>query len=176
MKTRIVVAALALSLGLAARAWGVTQDVTLTATVPEFCSIGGSGTAGTAVTRSIAITTAGQPSASQVTATGIGTVVCNANAELSMSSLNGGVKHASASATATLTNAFNYRADVTYNSSSISGTTAGTAGSFGTTATTTAGASSSSVLDVKITPVAGTLPLIVGSYSDTLTVTVTPKP
>ena len=160
----------------AANAQTATQDINITATVTKACSVNNAAT-GTAGSATIPITAAGNVNAAVITPTGspFAAVACNAPSNLQLTSLNGAL---TGPATASgFANIINYSASATWNSITASINTATTAGS-GASETGTAQAvstASSGNLTVSITPAANSLPLVLGTYTDTLRVTLTPQ-
>jgi hypothetical protein len=158
-------------------AQAATQDINITATVAGVCTIGGlaTGSPGSAVIP----TPSGTVDVTPITPIGspFANVVCNGPSTLLLTSLNGGVVN-SASGTG-FDRIINYSASATWNSVIASINTAtNPAASIGgnesgsPAAVATAGSGS---LSVTITPLANAQPLIAGSYSDTLRITLTPQ-
>lgn len=152
-----------------------TQDIQITATVSTFCSINNAST-GTVDTATITVDSAGAVDTTPVTPDNspYANVACNAPSDLQLTSINGGLTTGS-SATG-FDNFINYQAQATWNSVTATVDTASSSGT-GTVSGTaqpvaTAFAGSMSVL---ITPTANAQPLVQGSYSDTLRVTLTPQ-
>lgn len=160
----------------AALAQAATQDITITAEVSGVCTIGGNAV-GSPVGTALIPTPGGNVDTSPITPTGapFTNVVCNGPSSLRLSSLSGGVVNA---ATASgFDNIINYSATASWNSVNATINTATVNGASGIengTAAPVATAGSGS-LTVTITPAANSQPLIAGSYSDTLRVTLTPQ-
>jgi hypothetical protein len=174
---RISICVLLFSLFAGPGAYGqtATQDINISATVAKACSVNNAST-GTVDTATIPITAGGSVNTSPVTPANspYANVACNAPSNLQLTSLNGGVTNAT-SATG-FQNFINYTASAvwhgvtaTVNTSSSSGT-----GPVSGTAQPVSTAFSGS-LSVTITPAANTLPLVQGSYTDTLRITLTPQ-
>lgn len=176
--------ALALSAGLAAcvllpagaRAQTATQDINISATVNSACTINNA-SAGTVDTAIIPISAAGNVVTTPITPNNApyANVACNGPSDLQLTSLSGGVVNASTASG--FANIINYTASATWNSvtatvntSTVPGATGPEAGAVAPVATAFAGS-----LSVTITPIANTLPLVQGAYSDTLRVTLTPQ-
>jgi hypothetical protein len=102
---------------------------------------------------------------------------CNTPSNLQLSSANGGVKN-TATPPAGFTNIINYSAVSMFAGATATLNTATIPAASGTetgTAVSTTGATPSGTLSLTITPQANTQLLTVGSYSDTLTITITPQ-
>ena len=175
--THLSAAALLIALtATSAHAQTATQDITISANVPKACTINNvaGGTTDTATlsfnsngsVNTSAITPASQPYAS---------VACNFASNLQLSSQNGALTGPS-SATG-FANVINYTASATWNSVSATVNTATNGASSGAESGTAQPVStaSSGNMTVSITPAANTLPLVYGSYSDTLRITLTPQ-
>lgn len=155
-----------------------TQDINITATVSGLCTVNGLAT-GTPVGSAVIPTPSGDVDVTPITPTGspFANVVCNGPSTLLLTSLNGGVLNTSPASG--FDNIINYTASATWNSvtatvntglnpvASLGGNESGTPAPVAT-----AGAGS---LSVTITPIVNAQPLIAGSYSDTLRVTLTPQ-
>jgi hypothetical protein len=157
----LAAALLAVSAGLA---HAVTQDITLTATVPSVCTVSGSATP-TAATQNLTIDPTGRVSTSTLNLSF--PIACNNAATLAVSSVNTGLTGPAAVA--------GYENKIDY--------TAVTSGVFPQITLNTAGAPPTSVLSagpangtlaVAITPTANVNPLASGLYSETLRLTITP--
>jgi hypothetical protein len=153
-----------------------TQDITITATVAKFCSIGTPAAAtGTVRPVVIPITGFGTVGTALITET-FANVVCNTPATLLTTSLNGHVKNP-VTAPPTFTNEIDYTAVATVGGATSTINTSANAadvlnfpGSSGVTA-----AAFSDTLSVAITPQTAAATLVAGSYADTLRVTLTPN-
>lgn len=166
-----------------ASAQSAFQDITITATVPNACTINNvSGDSGVASTAAITINTNGSVNTAAVTPTAIAglSVACNANATIQLSSLTGGVSLGGATlaqSAAGFQQVIDYQASATWNGVTASINTATTTGALavetGTAANTTG--ANAGTLTVSVTPTANALPLAAGNYSDTLRVTFTPQ-
>ena len=177
MRKLLVASALAISVFSAApvSAQTATQDISITATVPGFCSIAG-GFSPAALNTTIPISSNGTVTTTVQNFT-INTVVCNKITNVVATSQSGGVKSATAAASG-FTNIIDYTGVATFGSvsSTINTVTVATAvaAEAGNTAAT-AGAASGD-LTVAITPAQPSLPLMAASdYSDILRITLTPQ-
>ncbi len=154
-----------------------TQDINITATVPTACSINNLAT-GTAGTATIPVSVAGFVNTTPIMPTGspFANVACNAASFRQLSSLSGGVVNAGAPPSG-FTNIINYTASATWNSvtANLNTSTVGTATGIETGAQQSVATANSGNLTVSITPLAPSLPLITGAYTDTLRVTLTPQ-
>jgi hypothetical protein len=171
-----VLAAAALLSATAANAQTATQDITIDATVATTCTINNVAT-GTTDTATININADGSVNTGAVTPTSspYANVACNAPSDLQVTSQNGGLT--GPAAVVGFDNVINYSATATWNSVPASVNTATNAASGAPEAGTVApvGTAHTGNLSVSITPAANSNPLVIGSYSDTLTVTVTPQ-
>ena len=155
----------------------VTQDINLSATVTSYCSISGTTSgAATAINQTIPTTTTGAVTTTAIPVS-IGTVLCNKGADIKLSSLKGALLGPSAAAS--FQNYINYSATTTgfptaqalVNANVTTGTATVTTG-----ATVSSNNTPFSVTGgVTITPTTNGSPLVAGSYSDVLTLTVTPQ-
>jgi hypothetical protein len=161
----------------AAHAQTATQDINITATVLKSCTVNNVAT-GTAGTANIPVSVAGAVTTTTITPTGspFASVACNAPSNLQLTSLNGGVKNVGVPGTG-FTNIIDYTASATWNSVSASLDTSTLSTAVAAEAGTAVAVSTahSGNLSVSITPIANALPLITGSYSDTLRVTLIPQ-
>ena len=153
----------------------VSQPLTVTATVTKTCTISGVA-APTPDNVTIPITATGAVNTANIDRNY--TTACNYPANVQLSSSNGGVRNAAA-APSGFARIINYNSTATFSGASATLNTATVAGATGTetgtaSATSGSGTPSGSML-VRITPQANTQPLIAGSYSDTLRVTITPQ-
>lgn len=171
-----VVLLLALSWSSAALAQTATQDIQISAQVNATCTINNAATGGVS-TATIGITAAGAVDTSIVTPSGspFANVACNAPSNLRLTSQSGGVKTAAAAVTG-FTGRINYTASATWNSvtASIDTSLAGASGPYLGVIAPVATAHSGS-LSVSITPTANAQPLLAGTYSDILRVTLVPQ-
>ena len=159
-----------------ANAQTATQDIVITAVVPKSCSVNNSA-AGTVDAAVIAITAAGNVNTAPVTPTNspYANVACNAPSNLQLTSLSGGVVNAS---TVTgFANIINYTGSATWNGVTATVNTASNPAATGSESGTAMAVSSafSGSLSVSIAPAANTLPLVLGTYNDTLRVTLIPQ-
>ncbi|MDX2158590.1 MAG: hypothetical protein SFW09_18985 [Hyphomicrobiaceae bacterium] len=155
-------------LGNAALAQSATQNINLSATVADYCSIGGAAS-GTAVNRSITVTN-GTVSTSALSAVTVGSVVCTKISDVTLATTNTGLTTATAP-NASFQNVIHYTAAASF---------AGATPSLDTSAATSATAATNTganlgTLTVNITPQANTLPMLTGAYADVLVVTLTPQ-
>jgi hypothetical protein len=168
------IAALAAMHAVSSDAEAASQIITLSATVPGYCTVGGGPSSTTSAT--VPITALDLPNTAAIPVTGLGAVVCNENTQLTLTTTNGGLT--GPAAVAGFSNRIDYTASATYGSGATSTTQAlttnGTAGaSAGPSTASTMGASNSQSFTVTVTPIAAS-PLLAGLYSDTLTVLFTP--
>jgi hypothetical protein len=159
-------------------AQSATQDINITATVPGLCTINGLAT-GSPVGTAVIPTTSGNVDVTPITPTGspFANVVCNGPSQLQLTSLNGGVFNTASAAG--FDNIINYSASATWHgvtatintstnpAASVGGSESGTPAPVAT--------AGSGALSVTITPIANAQPLMVGTYSDTLRITLTPQ-
>jgi hypothetical protein len=175
LRSCVAVIVCALAAPGVATAQTATQDINISATVPKSCTINNTST-GTVDTATIPISAGGSVNTSPVTPvhSPYANIACNAPSNLQLTSLNGGVTNGT-SATG-FQNFINYTASAVWHgvtatvataSSSGTGPVSGTAQSVST--------AFSGSMSVTITPAANTLPLVQGSYSDTLRITLTPQ-
>ncbi len=175
-KLMMTAAALALMAAGAGKAMAADQAININATVTSFCSIGGNTGSLTAVNANLS-TSNGNVSTAPVSVP-IGAVVCNGAANVTLSSANGAAYGPAGPVPSGFQNRINYGASttgvpvtVTVNASDADGV-AGPAITAGPTAQ--GPAFTASTVTVDITPVANPLPLLAGSYSDVLTLTIAP--
>lgn len=163
--------------GGVASAQTATQDINISATVTKACTINNTAT-GTPGSATIPVTAAGAVTTTSITPTGspFANVACNAASNLQLTSVNGGVVNATSPGSG-FTNIIDYTASATWNSQTATiDTSANSAASGSETGSVVAvGTANSGTLTVSITPLANTLPLVVGAYSDTLRVSLTPQ-
>lgn len=176
---RTIIAATAIAatsaalLGAVAR--GADQDLQISATVPGYCTIGGTHNP-TKLTTSIPVSPTGTVDTSLQTFT-VNSVVCNTPTSLTATSMRGGVKSATKVGTSGFTNIINYKGTATFGTAKSTINTGSQKGATGpetgSTATTT-GATSGD-LTITILPDQPTSPLALGSdYWDTLRVDLVP--
>ena len=173
-------AAMAGAAGGTAAAQGVaTQSVHMSAYVGHYCVIDG---AGSSASRTATVTTANgkvaTPGPLALSPATVSKVTCTSNARIQLTTARGGLTNGSAPKDASYTNKIHYTAKATYNGATETLTTSdGTAAGFTTAGTTTAGGARANAdldisLDVLATPdgkfLAG------GTYTDTITLTLTP--
>jgi hypothetical protein len=173
---RLLCAAVWACLIVQAQAQTATQDIIISATVNGTCTINNLAT-GTTDTATIVINANGSVNTTPVTPTNApyANVACNGPSQLQLTSLSGGVLNGAAAAG--FQNIINYTASATWNSvtanvntSTVPTATGPEAGTAQPVATAFIGS-----LSVTITPIANTLPLVKGAYTDTLRVTLTPN-
>jgi hypothetical protein len=162
----------------AANAQAAQQDINITATVTKACTVNNVAVGTPVGTAVIPVSAAGVVTTTAITPVGspFANVACNAPSNLQLTSLSGGVKSATAAGSG-FTNIIDYSASATWNSvtatvntSTVATATAAEAGTAQAVATANSGN-----LTVSITPLTPSLPLVVGTYSDTLRVTLTPQ-
>ncbi len=151
------------------------QDITITATVAGFCTIDGSLTPGVDTVNWDSLVTTGFITATATNRTYA--VICNRATDLSLTSLNGALTTASAAAVG-FENLINYTASASGFATIAAGSTATTATAVGneTLGTNTRATAGSANITVAITPIVNTDPLVEGTYTDTLRLTITPQP
>ena len=180
MRNVRVLAALAAASAFGAcggNAFAASQIITLNATVPGYCTVGGSSTSVT-TTATVPILATGFPNTAAIPVAGLGAVICNENAQLTLNTLNGGLT--GPSATTGFSIRIDYTAVATYGTVPGSGTsqTITTTGAANTTTaastSSTVGASASTPFTVTVTPITTANPLAIGAYTDTLTVNFLP--
>jgi hypothetical protein len=146
-----------------------SQDVNLSATVNKYCQIGGSATP-SALNKTVDI----DPTTNNVVTTPITLsvtgVVCNTAADVTTTTTNGGVK-GPANSNSTFANVIHYTGKAELGTVASTLDTSGTAAA--TTGTTTGAYSGD--LAITVNPTANTKPLVGGSYSDTMKITIAPK-
>lgn len=163
-------------LGLvSAPAFATDQDINITATVSGFCTIEGSLTPGADTVNWDSLVTTGFITATATNRTYA--VICNRATDISLTSLNGALTTASAAAVG-FENIINYTAGVSGFATIAAGSTATTATAVGseTLGTAIRATAGSENITVAITPVVNTNPLVEGTYTDTLRLTITPQP
>jgi hypothetical protein len=175
----MMAAAALVGIGGAAHAQSAaTQAIVLTATVGHYCTIDG-GAAG--ASRTLTVTTSNgvaTPGALTLTPSTSSKVICTSNAKIQLTTARGGLTNGPTPTDPNFTNKIHYKAKATYNGATETLTTTdATAAGFRTAGTTTVGGAQTNVnlditVDVLATP-AGKL-LVRGTYTDTITVTLTP--
>lgn len=168
------VAVLASAAAGEAFAQAATQDVNVSATVPGYCRINGQANP-TALNAPVPINSAGVVDTTDITFN-VTDVVCNTVADLQARSLQGAAKSGSATA-AGFQNFFNYTGEAKIGTTTSTINTATTATATGVEAGNVAATPGpiNSTLNIKVTPQTPTDPLVAGTYSDTLRVTITPQ-
>ena len=144
-----------------------TQVINLSANVADFCSIAGAASAGP-VSRVITVTN-GNVSTGALPVVSVGSVACTKASDLTLTSSNQGLT--GPGVTAGFENVIHYTATASFDGAAPSLDTSTAA--VDTDATSGA---ASGTMTVNITPQANLLPVMVGIYGDTLTVTLTPQP
>lgn len=179
MSKKLLAAAAAAAVSAAcatgAFAQAATQDVQITASVPKFCTVGGSATP-SALTTTIPVTSTGNVTTTQQNFT-VNSVTCNTATNVVATSQSGGVK-SSATAPSGFTNIIDYSASATFGSATSTVNTATNPAAAGAEAGTTGATSGAATgnLQISITPAQPSSPLVAGTdYSDTLRVTLTPQ-
>lgn len=175
MKKLLIAAAFVATAATAAQA--TDQDITLNATVPKFCTIGGSLTP-TTLTETIPVNTTGNVVTTPIIKS-IGAITCNTASTVTLSSLKGGLfDPAVSSAPGGFQNYINYSASIAapVSASVTAGETSVAAAPVSGTPVITSGATTSAAVSVTINPTANTSPLVAGTnYADTLKVTIAPN-
>lgn len=173
------VAALLVSMyACGAQAQTATRDINISATVTGACTINNVATGSPVGTATIPVSVAGAVTTTPITPTGspFANVACNAASFLQLTSLSGGVVNAGAPGSG-FTNIIDYQASATWNSvtATVDTSTAPAAAGAESGTQQSVGTAHSGNLSVTITPIANTMPLITGAYSDTLRITLTPQ-
>lgn len=153
-----------------ANAQSVSQDILLNATVPSYCTIGGSATTSPLGPYTIPVSATGVVNTTQINVPAIPNVVCNRAANFSFQSVSSGVT-SGGPAPMGATNVIEYAAVANFGGATASYNTSTDSGSVGTTPNAV-----TDNLVVAITPLLPTLPLAPGNYTDTLIVTLSPTP
>lgn len=147
----------------------------VSASVAKVCTIGGLA-AGTTDAATIPITALGAVSTAPIVRS-YANAACNTPSNLQLTSQSGAVLRSGAPPSG-FTNLINYTASAGFSGATATLNTATVAGATGPesgTAVSTSGATPSGSLSLTITPAASSLPLIAGSYSDTLRISITPQ-
>jgi hypothetical protein len=156
-----------------------TQNVNLTANVGGYCTVDGTAT-GT-LRDAVVPTSNGKVTGGNLTLSGAsGKVICTTNAKIQLTTASGGLTNGSPPGDTNFTNKVHYTATASYNGTSdtLTTTDATTPGTTTTGSTTGGGAQTNQdlVLAVTVAPTPAGKFLVRGTYSDTLTVTLTPVP
>ena len=166
IKTALVAAAMTIGASSAAFAQAATQNINLNATVADFCSINGAAT-GAAVSRTITVTN-GTVNTGALAAVNVANVACSKISDLQLSTTNTGLTGPAAAVG--FQNVIHYTAAASFDGATP---TLNTSAATSVTAATTGAATGT--LTVNITPIANASPMVAGSYSDVLVVTLTPQ-
>jgi hypothetical protein len=172
-------ATLALTAGAAEAQGAATQQINLSAHVAHYCVIDGAGSsASRTATVTVSNGTVATPGPLALTPGTRSKVICTTNARIQLTTARGGLTNGIIPAGAHYTNKIHYTAKATYNGTTETLTTTdSTAAGFTTTGTTTVGGAQTNVdLDISL-EVLATPPgkvLAGGTYTDTITVTLTP--
>lgn len=178
MRRTILAVAMAAATGaalLGAVAQGADQDMQISASVPGYCTVGGTHSP-TKLSTSIPVDAAGSVDTTLQTFT-VGSVVCNTPTNLTATSMRGGVKSATKVGSSGLTNIINYKGTATFGTAKSTINTGATKGASGpeTGNTATTAGPTSGNLTITILPDQPTSPLALGSdYWDTLRVDLIP--
>ena len=154
---------------------GAAPALIVSATVVGSCTIGGVSTPA-ADSATIPVSSSGAVNTSVINRS-YASVVCSGPSNVQLTSLNGAVK-SPATAVTGFSNIINYSATASFSSANATLNTATVAtatGSESGTAASTSGVLPSGTMSVTITPAASASPLLAGSYSDTLRITITPQ-
>jgi hypothetical protein len=147
----------------------------VTGTVAKVCTIGGLATpASDAAT--VPITASGAVNTTPIMRS-YANAACNTPSNLQLTSLSGAILRSGAPPSG-FTNLINYTASAGFSGATATLNTATTPGASGPeagAAASTTGATPSGSLSLTITPASSSLPLISGSYSDTLRISITPQ-
>jgi len=147
----------------------------VTGTVAKVCTIGGVATPAND-TATIPISALGAVNTTPIVRS-YANAACNTPSNLQLTSQSGAVVR-SGGAPSGFTNIINYSASAGFSGATATldtSTTAGAAGPESGTAVSTSGTTPSGSLNLTIVPKVSVLPLISGSYSDTLRITITPQ-
>ncbi len=159
----------------AAHAQSATQDVNITATVPKYCTVGGTATP-TALNTTIPVSSTGAVTTTAQNFT-VNSVVCNVAANVVATSVSGGVKSATAAASG-FTNIINYTGAATFGTATSTVNTATAPAASGAEAGNTASTAGATAgdLTISVTPTQPATPLMAATdYSDVLRITLTPQ-
>jgi len=174
MKRALGVAAAATLFGsIAAPASAADQNIPLQAVVSSFCSVSGSLTTATDTLQTINVVN-GVITVAAITRDF--PVICNRATNISLTSINGGLNGQTAAGG--FEHVINYTASASGFATVASAGTAAIAGAIGNEplGTATRSTPGSENITVVITPVANVLPLVEGTYNDTLRVRIEPQP
>lgn len=157
-----------------ASAQTATQDITISATVDAACTIDNAAS-GPVDTATIPINPDGSVDTSPITPDNApyANVACNAPSDLQLTSLSGGVVNATTASG--FANVIEYTASATWHGVTATVDTASGGGAPISGAAEPVSTAFSGSMTVTITPAANTLPLVQGSYTDTLRITLTPQ-
>ena len=152
-----------------------SRGFTVTGTVISYCTIGGLNHP-SADTATIPVSTAGAVNTAVINKS-YPSVACSSPSNVQITSQNGAVTNAG-TASAGFTNVIDYSSTAVFSGASASLNTATNPlarGPESGAAVSTTGTAPTGTMTVTITPQANVLPLISGTYSDTLTITITPQ-
>lgn len=152
-----------------------SRPFTVTGTVNKVCSIGGVARPA-ADSATIPVSVAGAVNTAVISRS-YASVACNTPSNVQITSQNGAVRN-SGTPPSGFTNLINYSSSATFSGATATLNTATTATATGAeagAAVSTTGATPSGTMSVTITPQANALPLLAGSYSDVMTITITPQ-
>jgi len=172
MNTFVRLAILAIAvLGMTQKvsAQAATQNINLSATVAEYCSIDGLAIGATTPSRVIPVAS-GTVNTAALTQVSIADVACSKATDVTIATTNTGLT-TGGTAGAGFQDVIHYTASAAFNGAAPSITTNTT-----TTDTDATAGAAAGTLTVDITPIANASPLIAGGYADVLVVTLTPQP
>ena len=152
-----------------------SRTFTVTGTVNKVCTIGGVARP-TANSATIPISAGGAVNTTVINRS-YASVACNTPSNLQITSQSGAVKNTGTPPSG-FTNLINYSSSATFSGATATlntSTTPTATGAESGTAVSTTGATPSGTMTVSITPQANALRLLSGSYSDILTITITPQ-
>ncbi len=152
-----------------------SRAFTVTGTVAKVCTIGGLAQ-GPTDTATIPVSPAGNVGTGVINRT-YTNVACNTPSNVQISSQNGAVRTTSVPPTG-FTNQINYSSTATFSGATATLNTAANPAATGTesgTAISTSGGTPAGSLGVAITPQANAQRLLSGTYSDVMTITITPQ-
>jgi hypothetical protein len=181
MRNVVMAAATLVAMAGAAEAQGAgaTQAINLSAHVAHYCVIDG---AASSTSRTVTVTMSNgkvaAPGPLALSPAGRSKVICTSNARIQLTTARGGLTNGTTPADANYTNKIHYTAKATYNGTTETLTTTdGTAAGFTTNGTTTVGGAQTNVdldIAVDVLPTPNGKVLAGGTYTDTITVTLTP--